>query len=208
MPLAMWSVGTMFCSTDAELVGAMPAAMLQYSAAAAKLAMAGGLPAALPACLGLGQDMGAGASRGSVSAGFWWLGQARGVVLWGDSTLVAFLDCFPCCERMEHHTVGERAFAFGMPTQVLNFVMDAYGGSWLVRVHGARAPCALVSRIDCVMFVLFCSRSPLAPAWGSSGTMRATSLCRLRRPPLVRPLPPCGLAPEVSNAPCAVTTCR
>lgn len=54
MPLAMWSVGTMFCSTDAELVGAMPAAMLQYSAAAAKLAMAGGLPAALPACLGLG----------------------------------------------------------------------------------------------------------------------------------------------------------
>lgn len=58
---------------------------------------------------------------------------------WGDFTLAAFLDCSNCCERIEHRMAGYRVIASGMPTQVINLVMDAYGGSRLARVHGAVA---------------------------------------------------------------------
>lgn len=63
----------------------------------------------------------------------------------GDSTLVAFLGCSKCCERVECRTAGERALASGIQTQVLRLVVDAYGGSRLVRVHGVVAHLVTVS---------------------------------------------------------------
>lgn len=42
-------------------------------------------------------------------------------------------------KRFEHRTAGKLALASGMPTQVLNLVMEAYGGSRLDHAHGAVA---------------------------------------------------------------------
>lgn len=58
---------------------------------------------------------------------------------WERSTLVAVWACSKGYGRIEHRTVGERASDTGLPNQVLHSVMEVYGGSRLVRVHGAVA---------------------------------------------------------------------
>lgn len=53
--------------------------------------------------------------------------------------MVVFLDCSKCYRRIGHRTAGERARTSCMPALVFKLVMDAYGGSCLVRVRGGVA---------------------------------------------------------------------
>lgn len=77
--------------------------------------------------------------RGRRYCGFSHRGRDRARPLVGAVDTCCLLGCSKCYDRIEHHLAGERAMATGMPSQVLRSVMDAYGGSRLVRAHGAVA---------------------------------------------------------------------
>lgn len=57
----------------------------------------------------------------------------------GKHTLLAFLDCSTCYERVGHALDGERAAASGMQGRVADMVFVMYQGDRHVRAHGAVA---------------------------------------------------------------------
>lgn len=54
----------------------------------------------------------------------------------GDPSLLAFLDCRKCYERVGHALAGQRALQSGLAARVANMVFDIQGGTDMSRSMG------------------------------------------------------------------------
>lgn len=107
----------------------------------------------------------------------------------GCRTLLAFLECSKCYERVGHATAGSRVLASGLPGRIANMIFNMYGADGYIKAHGAvsaprsgnrglLAGCALAK--DILKAVL---SAPLgfSVLQGHRGTTSTTSPCRSLR---------------------------
>lgn len=57
----------------------------------------------------------------------------------GRSTLMAFLDCSKCYERVGHITAGNLVLASRLPGRIANMIFNTYGAERYIKAHGAVA---------------------------------------------------------------------
>lgn len=90
----------------------------------------------------------------------------------GDHSLLAFLDCSKCYERVGHALAGRRALRSGLAARVANMLFDMYKGRRHVKVarpktggHGLVAGCAFAKDILKAFLVPINEECPRGKPW-------------------------------------------